>query len=328
MPYECLVFRPNIILNFGVDKNSPGADKKFLDILDRSWAGWLSVFTDASRLTSNGYVGAAVWIPRYRIILNFKCSSSLSVYSGESVAILEAVKYVESYKLNKCIIFSDSLSCLQDIYKFPFRAKDMLHTNLKIREILYRCYLAGIEVVLAWIPGHSGIKGNEIADNFAKQATDLGLESYCNCFSRDLRNSTKVQLNDKWSNIWNRTRMIKGRHFGLIQPTIPSKPWFFKFKNAEKWVTSTVIRLRLGHVCSPVFLAKIRVRDHSLCECGLDDGTLNHIFFSCPKLNSSLYDKLNSDIARPTDINSLLSLVFTPFIYMLCNFIKTNNIRL
>ncbi|RVE51317.1 hypothetical protein evm_003997 [Chilo suppressalis] len=43
----------------------------------------------------------------------------------------------------------------------------------------------------------------------------------------------------------------------------------------------TIRRLRLGHVNTPVFLAKLRIRDNSLCECGLEDGTVEHIFFRC-----------------------------------------------
>ncbi|GBP50519.1 hypothetical protein EVAR_25216_1 [Eumeta japonica] len=44
-------------------------------------------------------------------------------------------------------------------------------------------------------------------------------------------------------------------------------------------------RMRLGH-CSPLMhLAKLRIRDSSVCECGLDDEDLNHIFLSC-----ALYD--------------------------------------
>lgn len=328
VPYDCLIYRPNILLHFGIDKDSPGADKIFHDTLNRQWPNWMAIFTDASKLTDNGSIGSAVWIPKFRIVLSHKCPPYSSVYSGESVALLEAVKYVESRKLNKSIIFSDSLSCLQDINKYPFRSKDLLHTNLKIREILYRCHSSGIEVALAWIPGHCGIEGNESVDYYAKQAVEIGLDTYSKGFSRDLRTLAEKNLREKWSEIWNRTRMIKGRHYGDIQPDIPVQPWFFKYKKSSKIVTSTIIRSRLGHVCSPVFLAKIRVRDHSLCECGLEDGTLDHIFFCCPKLSYSLYDVLSPDIPRPVSFKCLLSYVFTPFIFILCNFIKSNNIRL
>lgn len=204
----------------------------------------------------------------------------------------------------------------------------MLWTNLEIRKILYKCHSSGVNVVLAWIPGHCGIEGNETVDNLAKQAIVTGLDDYSKYFGRDLRILAKKDLINNWQTLWDRSKYIKGRRFGDIQPQIPSKPWFFKFKKVDKLCTSIIIRSRLGHVCSPAFLAKIRVRDHSICECGLEEGTLDHIFFNCPKLSYSLYDILNSDIPRPVHFKSLLSLVFTPFIYVLSNFIKSNNIKL
>ena len=47
---------------------------------------------------------------------------------------------------------------------------------------------------------------------------------------------------------------------------------------------------RFGQVA--VHLAKIRVWDYSLCECGVDDCFPSHILFTCPKLIHPLYDVL------------------------------------
>lgn len=51
--------------------------------------------------------------------------------------------------------------------------------------------------------------------------------------------------------------------------------------------SSMTCRLRLGHFCALVFLHKIRVRHSSLCESGLNEGALGHIFFEL--LTFSLY---------------------------------------
>lgn len=75
----------------------------------------VSIFTDASKLNPNSCVGAAVWIPRYHILLSYKCPSQSSVFTGESIALMEAVAYVESHKIPKVIIFSDAKSCLQAV---------------------------------------------------------------------------------------------------------------------------------------------------------------------------------------------------------------------
>lgn len=326
--FDALIFQPNIILSFGINKDTPFADSVFNKALAEKWEDWTSVFTDASKLSEEGFVGSAVWIPRYKIVLSFRCHPKLSVFSGEAIALFEAVSYVESHKINKTIIFSDCLSCLQDIDRFPFRNKDNLYINLKTREILHKCYLLGIEVVLAWIPGHAGIAGNEQADACAKQATQIGCTSHTKCFSQDIRALAKGDLRERWSQEWNISRLSKGKLYGDIQPNLPIKPWFFKCRTATKHATSTIIRLRLGHACTPSFLAKIRVRDHSLCECGLEEGTPDHIFFNCTKIPVSLYDYLPDFIPRPANFRTTLSFVNTNFVHVLTQFISHFNIKL
>ncbi|CAH0397291.1 unnamed protein product [Chilo suppressalis] len=279
--YKSLIYQPKILLNTGIDGNTTNANEKFNNILTQNWNEWLHIFTDASKLSDDSNVGSAVWIPKYKILLNFKCPPQASVYIGEIIAILEAILYAEYHKLNKCIIFTDSLSCLQDIQKLPFHSRYNFYITLQTKDALARCASAGIELILAWIPGHRGIIGNETADLFAKEATQNGSLSYYRCYPRDLRTLARPQIYKSWDFLWQQSRTVKGIYYGNLQPDIPRKPWFFRQRNMNKFITSIIIRLRLGHVNTPVFLAKLRIRDNSLCECGLEDGTVEHIFFRC-----------------------------------------------
>lgn len=326
--FDSLIFQPRIILDFGVPKNSPHANEIFNDILHTEWSDWTPVFTDASKLSTDGDTGAAVWIPKFQITLSQKLPPQSSVFTGEAVALLEAITLIFTHKIDKTIIFSDSLSCLQDISKPPFHSKNIFYVTLKIKDLLYQCHLLNLSVVLAWIPGHSGIKDNEIVDGWAKQSTQIGSIDHYNCHTRDLRSLARPNLLQSWSEDWNASSQSKGRHYKALQPTLPTKPWFFKVRTLDKILTSTIIRLRLGHVCTPVFLAKLHVRDHSLCECGLEDGTLEHIFFVCRKIVVPLYDLLPKDFPRPVNINFLLTQINSPRILVLAKFLKINNIKL
>lgn len=204
--------------------------------------------------------------------------------------------------------------------KFPF--------ILKIRKVLLHCHNQGIEVVLAWIPGHCGIQGNVTVDLCAKDAIDSGTLDHYVVFSSDLIPLARQSLSYHWQDHFNMASVNKGKYYADIQVTVPPKPWFFKFKDINKRTASTVCRLRLGHSCTPVHLAKLHIRDSSVCECGLDEGSPDHIFFSCSKYPHSLYDILPSEIPRPINFKSLLSLVYTPFVYTLCEYINLNNIKL
>lgn len=326
--YDALVFQPNVILDFGVDKNTLEVNRIFNDITHSDYNNWLHIYTDASKVSDSGSVGAAVWIPSTRIILSYKCPPVTSVFTGESVAILAAILFVKSHNIANSIIFSDSKSCLQSIISNPFRSKSRFPIILKIRLELYYCYKRGINITLAWIPGHSGIPGNESVDSCARNAIDTGSDEYSKIYSHDMCTTLKPLLFDTWNKGWQISRSIKGQFYGDIQPEVPMIPWFSKYRLADKTTTSTICRLRLNHCCTPVFLNKIRIRDSSICECGLDEGNVNHLFFSCPNMRFSLYDCLPSQISRPVSFKHLLSLIFTRFTGSLCKYIVMNKIKL
>ncbi|CAK1595354.1 unnamed protein product [Parnassius mnemosyne] len=327
-PFEALCYHPPVILDFGVTKNSPVAQKKFLSILREKWEGWLTLFTDASKLSENSYVGSAVWIPKYKIILNFKNSNVTSIFTGEAVAILEAILFIEAHKINKCIVFTDSYSSLQSISSNPFRSKSKFPIIFEIKGALYRCFCQGLNLKLAWLPSHSGIRDNEFVDSLAKQASTSGTLMHHITYTHDLISLAKIHQMADWNSLWKKTQKSIGKYYAELQPDIPSKPWFFKFRNGSKHSTSVICRIRLGHTCTPVFLAKLRIKDSSICECGLDEGTIDHKFFNCPNLSVSLYDYLPNNIPRPVNLKSLLNLVFTPFVQTLLDFISINNIKL
>lgn len=326
--YEAIMFRPSILLDLGIDKDSVSANSLLNKAIDKLWPNWITIYTDASQLTLQGSVGSAVWIPRFKVILNYKLPSYSSVFTGEAVGILEALKYIDSHDLHNCVIFTDSKSSLQAILANQFRSKFKFTVILEIKRLLHCLSCKNVKVSLAWIPGHVGIPGNEIADQCAKDASERGCLSTFKCYAQDLLSLAKVRLGDDWFVEWSRSSQLKGIHYAELQDRIPVRPWFFRYREATKKVTSTICRLRLGHSCTPVFLHKIRVKDSSLCECGLDEGTLDHILFECCRLSSSLYDVLPPYIPRPVNSKSLLRLVFTSFIAILCEFISLNNIRL
>ena len=69
------------------------------------------------------------------------------------------------------IIFTDSLSSLQ-----AFDSNNCDHPFIQdILKLFNDCLSVNKKVVLAWVPSHVGIKGNEKADELAKQALNFNV---------------------------------------------------------------------------------------------------------------------------------------------------------
>lgn len=331
--YDVICFKPKIFYNIGISKNSVSADSLFNAAVGERWCHFERFFTDASKLTNSGCTGAAVYYQNSKIVLQFKCPAQSSVFTGECVAILEACLFIEAHSINFGVIFTDSLSCLQALEQNPFKSKLHSPILLQIKKSLLSCAENHKTVNLVWIPSHCGIIGNECVDALAKdavnsQSVDL---KYYQCQGYDLLSLPKKSLLSSWQVQWQNSSKTKGSFYSAIQPNVTSKPWFKPYKKLSKKVLSILCRLRIGHCCSPVFLHKIRVRDSSLCECGLDEGTLEHIFFNCTNNNPSLdlYSRL-SELKIPVPINfpSLLTHFSPKLCSALIIFIRSNNIRL
>ncbi|XP_049868265.1 uncharacterized protein LOC126368372 isoform X2 [Pectinophora gossypiella] len=325
--FDSLLFKPNIMLSFGILKDSPGANAIFDDKINSAYNDWLHLYTDASK-ADDGRVGAAVWAPKYSTLLSFKCPPICTVFTGEAVALLEAVKFIRAHNFQKTIIFSDSLSCLYAIDSNQFTSISKSPLILQVREILYDCHINNIEVVIAWIPSHTGIRGNEVVDSFAREAITSGCADHYQFYALDLACMAKVDLNKAWQKSWDRSKQVKGRYYGDIQPEIPSKPWFFRYRSADKQTTSVICRLRIGHACTPLNLFKLKIRNSPMCDCGTEEGSTDHIFFNCPLQPISLYDILPSKIPRPINMKSLLLFTNTPFIRLFCKYIHRCDIKL
>ena len=92
-----------------------------------------------------------------------------SVLGAELYAIERAIEWVKSTgSVGEYLILTDSKSSLQLINKRePKTHKECI---TRIQKLLINLRQKEIRIILQWVPGHSGIKGNELVDKLAKQA--------------------------------------------------------------------------------------------------------------------------------------------------------------
>ncbi|XP_046963670.1 uncharacterized protein LOC124541262 [Vanessa cardui] len=209
-PFRALVYNPPIVTDLGLIKGAPDTNVKFQRIFHQNWSNHLQIFTDSSKISPDSCVGSACWIPKFKIILQFKSPPETSIFSGEAIAILEAILFAHSHDLRQTVILTDSLSCLLAIRENPFRSRRRFFIILKIREALLACHQKGLEILLVWIPSHSGITGNDTADSFARSAISSGLTKHFNNSTQDLCALAKTHLDKSWNSLWKASSKSKG----------------------------------------------------------------------------------------------------------------------
>ena len=88
----------------------------------------------------------------------------------EAKAIDIALYHIRDQPEKQFIIYSDSLSVFRSL-------KNLDHRNPLIQQIFRKCnYLSAFkEIVFSWLPSHTNIRGNELADLEAKSALSLSI---------------------------------------------------------------------------------------------------------------------------------------------------------
>jgi len=121
-------------------------------------------FTDGSKMRDG--TGAGVYGQSVGKRLSFSLGRYATVFQAEIYAILPCAYEIQTQnRPEKYVsICSDSLKVLKAVRTFP-----LVHQCQKALNDIFIRHAVG----LIWVPGHAGIRGNEIADGLARGGTAL-----------------------------------------------------------------------------------------------------------------------------------------------------------
>lgn len=237
--------------------------------------GW-RIYTDGSGRA--GLVGFAfvVYDQQYSV---YKMGAALqegSVYEAEMAAIREALLWVEDApfaisETKSVKIFCDNQQVLKAL-KHPTTSSALLRPIL---DQLYLLQQQGWHTALHWVPSHSGVEGNEYADQEAKKALSLPPRPRP-ITQQELKRLIKHENNAELSLNWKEasTAPILHRFF----------PDLSDMKILQQLnISVPLIKLMAGRSSLKFHqVHHFRLDISSLCSCSQEEEDVDHFIFRCP----------------------------------------------
>ena len=131
--------------------------------LERSISDGIVCYTDGSLL--EGRAGAGVYSRELRLYQSYSLGRHCTVFQAEIFALMCGVQSaLQQHVMGKVIYFcSDSQAAIKSLASANSRSKIGIACRTQIEELN-----SANAVHLVWVPGHSSIAGNELADELAR----------------------------------------------------------------------------------------------------------------------------------------------------------------
>ena len=240
--------------------------QRFLEIKAKyTQLSWNFIYTDGSKTAD--FISFAVADDNSHLIANGFLAPHCSVFTAEAVAILTAIEHSCNTK-GKHIICSDSLSTISTILN-PV-SKSAVSAKIRDKLIQFKNKLK-----LMWVPGHAGIPGNEMADNFAKNVSISPTFMSPISESKDLQRAIQSIIQQEKDSSWH----MYSHTYKNVNPS-GSKASYPKPTTASQ--LKPFIRLRLGHTIATHQHLLTGTMQRNCLFCNQSPNTTLHILDECP----------------------------------------------
>ena len=236
----------------------------------------ISAWTDGSVPGGLGQGGAGIHIKCTKCVtatsLSFSTGLWATSYSAETHALEWCISHSKTCNFKSITFFSDSLSVLSTLSTpLPYLTPKSLSNTQSLLNSLSQSKV----VHLQWIPGHSSLPGNDLADSLAKASASLDPSSISVSLT-PLISSQRLSLYTSWR------RIVQS---GFFHHQIPSvSPEELTLPRSARCALS---RLRCnGHsTLLNSYLHRVGRAETPCSNCGSVPQDLSHLVLDCPVLD-------------------------------------------
>ena len=283
-------------------------------------------FSDGSGL--DGDVGAVAvlyrtgWFtPLHSLKYFIGSSSKHNTFEAEAIGAILATKLLSDCPdtIGKRVsLYIDNQALIKSI-----RTTKATSGQYLIRHLTLLANALGCSLGVRWISSHSKVRGNEKADELAKEAasgTSSEAERLPHLVTAPLPLSTSAakqayhsKLKERWKDSW--TESERGDRFKEIDEKFPFNSYRKRTYRLTRSQASTLNQLRSGHIPLNNYLFKINRSESDLCQACQEDNyntvqckeTVKHFLFECPAYEEYRNELINKISRSHLNLRDMMS---------------------